>query len=134
MFNTTSAGVEQSKAAYAQVLASIPAIQQSIRETENAMSMLLAQAPQTIQRGVLEEQQLPEEFSVGVPLQLLSNRPDVKAAEMALASTYYNANSVGQPDGPTVPVAPLSTRVNCWHPYLVHLLSRCSTGVQTSPV
>ena len=93
MFNTTSAGVEQSKAAYAQVLASIPAIQKSIREAENAMSMLLAQAPQTIKRGVLEEQQLPEDFSVGVPLQLLSNRPDVKAAEMALAGTYYNANS-----------------------------------------
>lgn len=51
MFNTTSAGVEQSKAAYAQVLASIPAIQKSIREAENAMSMLLAQAPQTIKRG-----------------------------------------------------------------------------------
>ena len=93
MFNTTSAGVEQSKAAYAQVVASIPAIQKSIREAENAMSMLLAQAPQTIKRGVLEEQQLPEDFSVGVPLQLLSNRPDVKAAEMALAGTYYNANS-----------------------------------------
>ena len=93
MFNTTSAGVEQSKAAYAQVLASIPAIQKSIREAENAMSMLLTQAPQTIKRGVLEEQQLPEDFSVGVPLQLLSNRPDVKAAEMALAGTYYNANS-----------------------------------------
>lgn len=93
MFNTTSAGVEQSKAAYAQVLASIPAIQKSIREAENAMSMLLAQAPQTIKRGGLEEQQLPEDFSVGVPLQLLSNRPDVKAAEMALAGTYYNANS-----------------------------------------
>lgn len=90
---TNGAAVAQSEAAYAQVLASLPAIRQSIRETENAMSMILAQAPQTIERGVLENQQMPEEFSVGVPLQLLSNRPDVKAAEMALASTYYNANS-----------------------------------------
>lgn len=90
---TNGAAVAQSEAAYAQVQASLPAIRQSIRETENAMSMLLAQAPQAIERGVLEDQQLPEEFSVGVPLQLLSNRPDVRAAEMALAGTYYNTNS-----------------------------------------
>lgn len=90
---TNGAAVAQSEAAYAQVQASLPAIRQSIRETENAMSMLLAQAPQAIRRGVLEDQQLPEEFSVGVPLQLLSNRPDVRAAEMALAGTYYNTNS-----------------------------------------
>lgn len=90
---TNQAAVSQSEAAYAQVLASLPAIRQSIRETENALSMLLKQAPQAIKRSTLEEQQLPSEFSVGIPLQLLSNRPDVKAAEMALASTYYNANS-----------------------------------------
>ncbi|WP_455591285.1 TolC family protein [Bacteroides sp.] len=90
---TNEAAVAQSEAAYAQVLASLPAIRQSIREMENSMSMILAQAPQSIRRGTLEAQQLPEEFSVGVPLQLLSNRPDVKAAEMALANTYYNTNS-----------------------------------------
>ena len=28
----------------------------------------------------------------GVPVQLLSNRPDVKSAEMALAAAYYNTN------------------------------------------
>lgn len=90
---TNQAAVSQSEAAYAQVLASLPGIRQSIRETENALSMLLKQAPQSIKRSTLEEQQLPSEFSVGIPLQLLSNRPDVKAAEMSLASTYYNANS-----------------------------------------
>ena len=90
---TNAAAVSQSETAYAQVLASLPAIRQSIRETENALCMLLRQAPQTIKRSTLEEQQLPSEFSVGIPLQLLSNRPDVKAAEMALANTYYNTNS-----------------------------------------
>ena len=88
-----AAAVSQSETAYAQVLASLPAIRQSIRETENALCMLLRQAPQTIKRSTLEEQQLPSEFSVGIPLQLLSNRPDVKAAEMSLANTYYNTNS-----------------------------------------
>lgn len=89
---TNAAAVSQSEAAYAQVLASLPDIRQGIRETENALCMLLKQAPQTVKRSTLEEQQLPSEFSVGVPIQLLSNRPDVRAAEMALAGTYYNAN------------------------------------------
>ena len=85
--------VEQSRTAYAQVMASLPDIRQSIRETENALCLMLHQPAQSIARGVLEEQQLPTEFSVGIPLQLLSNRPDVKAAEMSLAASYYNTNS-----------------------------------------
>ena len=93
MYNINSTGVEQSKAAYAQVLASIPDIEQSIRETENALSTFLGEAPHAIKRGTLEAQVFPTELSAGVPIQLLSNRPDVKAAEMALASCYYNTNS-----------------------------------------
>lgn len=93
LYNINGAGVEQSRAAYAQVLASLPEIRRSIRETENALSILLGEAPQNIQRGVLEAQQLPSEFSVGIPLQLLSNRPDVKAAEKSLAAAFYNTNT-----------------------------------------
>lgn len=93
IYGTTSAAVEQSRTAYAQVLASLPGIRQSIRETENALCLMLNQPAQNIERSVLEEQQLPTEFSAGIPLQLLSNRPDVKAAEMALAASYYSTNS-----------------------------------------
>lgn len=90
---TNAAAVAQSEAAHAQVIASLPAIRQGIREAENALCMLLRQAPQAVKRSTLEAQQLPSQFSVGVPLQLLSNRPDVKAAEMSLAGTYYNTNA-----------------------------------------
>lgn len=93
-YNTTEAAVEQSRAAYAQVQASIPDIRSSIREVENSLCLLLGEPAHGIERSVLEEQQLPNEFSVGIPLQLLSNRPDVKAAEQALASAYYNTNVV----------------------------------------
>ena len=54
---------------------------------------MLNQPAQSIARGTLEQQQLPAEFSTGIPLQLLSNRPDVKAAEMSLAASYYDTNS-----------------------------------------
>jgi NodT family efflux transporter outer membrane factor (OMF) lipoprotein len=93
LYNTTAAGVEQSKAAYAQVLASLSGLRQSIRETENALCILIGKVPQEIKRGILEKQDLPQEFSIGIPLQLLSNRPDVRAAEMSLAASFYNTNT-----------------------------------------
>ena len=101
----TSAALAQSKAAYAQVVASIPDIEQSIRETENALSTFLGEAPHAIKRGVLEAQVLPTELSAGIPLQLLSNRPDVKAAEMALAGTYYNANEARAAFYPSISIS-----------------------------
>lgn len=89
---TTEAAVAQSRANSHQVEASLADLRRQIRETENALSVLLAQAPHAIDRGTLEEQQLPEDLATGIPLQLLSNRPDVKAAEMALAGAYYTTN------------------------------------------
>lgn len=57
------------------------------------MSLLLAAPPQRIRRGRLADQQLPESFSLGIPLQLLSNRPDVKSAELSLAQALYTTNT-----------------------------------------
>lgn len=92
IYGINSTGVEQSRAAYAQVLSSLPDIEQSIREVENSLSTLLGETPRSIRRSTIEQQVLPSEFSVGIPLQLLSNRPDIKVAEMALAACYYNTN------------------------------------------
>ena len=89
---TTEAAVVQSKATYHQVEASLADLRRQVRETENAMSVMLAQAPQRIERSTLEEQVMPDNLEAGIPLQLLSNRPDVKMAEMTLASAYYTTN------------------------------------------
>ena len=91
--NANSAAIEQSRTSYAQVVASLSDLRQSISETENSFCLILNEPAHAIERGVLEEQALPSDFSVGIPLQLLSNRPDVQAAEMALAACYYNTNS-----------------------------------------
>ena len=99
------AGVVQSEANYYMVLASISDLKNQIRETENALSLLLRQAPQKIERGKLEDQQLPTILHTGVPVQLLSNRPDVKAAEMALAGTYYNANEARAAFYPSISIS-----------------------------
>ena len=61
-------------------------LKRQVREVENSLSVLLAKAPQPIDRSTLEDQVMPEELMAGVPLQLLENRPDVKVAEMTLAA------------------------------------------------
>ena len=89
---TTEAAVAQSRAVYHQVEASLIDLKRQVRETENSLSVLLAKAPQHIERGTLDAQVMPEDLTTGVPLQLLENRPDVKIAEMSLASAYYSTN------------------------------------------
>ena len=91
--NVNSVAIEQSRSAYAQAVASLSDLRQSLTETENAFCLILNEPAHAIERGKLEDQVLPTDFSAGVPIQLLSNRPDVKAAEMTLAACYYNTNS-----------------------------------------
>lgn len=90
---TTEAAVAQMRAASYQVEASLMDLKRQVRETENSLAVLLAKAPQTIERSTLDEQVMPEELAAGVPMQLLENRPDVKMAEMTLAAAYYTTNS-----------------------------------------
>ena len=99
---TTEAAVAQSKGAYHQTEASLADLKRQVRETENSISVLLAKAPQNIDRGTLEEQVMPADLAVGVPLQLLENRPDVKAAELALADAYYTTNQARSAFYPSV--------------------------------
>lgn len=89
---TTEAAVVQMKAVYHQVSSSLINLKRQVREVENSLSVLLAKAPQQIERGRLEDQYIPDELMAGVPLQLLENRPDVKIAEMSLASAYYTTD------------------------------------------
>ena len=85
----TEAAVAQNEAAYYSVETSVKQLAQSISETENSLCSLLAQTPHKIERGSLESQQMPADLLIGVPVQLLSRRPDVRRAEYSLMSAYY---------------------------------------------
>lgn len=89
---TTEAAVAQTEAAYHSVRTTVLDLHDQLKQTENALCNVLAEVPHTIGRGKLEGQVLPERFSVGVPLQLLSNRPDVRNAERGLESAFYGVN------------------------------------------
>ncbi|UKJ07182.1 TolC family protein [Solitalea lacus] len=62
-------------------------VQQKITETENRINFLLGRYPQPIVRASTSITDLtPAKVYAGIPSQLLSNRPDVKQAELALAA------------------------------------------------
>jgi multidrug efflux system outer membrane protein len=88
----TGAAVVQSEASRYATEVTIPDLNQSIRETENALNILLAQAPGPIERGSLTEQVTPANLALGVPSQLLKNRPDVQQAELNFRSAFENTN------------------------------------------
>lgn len=89
----TEAALAQTEATYFQIRTTLLDLEEQIEKVENALSLLLADVPQRIQRGRLDAQHFPDKVSVGVPLQMLSRRPDVKSAELALAQAFYTTNA-----------------------------------------
>lgn len=59
----------------------------AIKATENNINMLLARYPQPVERNKASYgKALPEEVKIGIPSQLLQNRPDIKQAELELSA------------------------------------------------
>lgn len=86
------AAVLQAEANRATLEASLLSMRKSLKETENTMCLLLARIPGSIERGKLAGQTFPDSVSIGIPVQLLANRPDVREAEMSLAKAFYATN------------------------------------------
>lgn len=98
-------GVQSAEANYYSVLSQKADLERQIREVENSMSLLLGQPAQTIARGKLADQSLPSEFSTGIALNMLNNRPDVHAAEMDLAACFYNTQQARSRFYPSITIS-----------------------------
>lgn len=86
------AGLAQTEATYYSICTGVLDLQEQINQVENSLCLMLGDTPQQIRRGRLDEQSIPVDLSVGIPLQLLANRPDVRSAELALAQAFYTTN------------------------------------------
>ncbi|WP_184542088.1 efflux transporter outer membrane subunit [Mucilaginibacter sp. FT3.2] len=86
------AAVVQSEANRYAAEITIPDLEQSIRETENALCILLARSPGAIKRTSLEDQQPVENINAGLSTQLLRNRPDIQESEFAFMAAFENTN------------------------------------------
>lgn len=82
-------GILQAKANKAGLEADILAMKNSRKEIENSLCAMLGLPPGDIRRGNMDGISFPDSLSTGLPVQLLANRPDVRAAEMELARTHY---------------------------------------------
>jgi multidrug efflux system outer membrane protein len=83
----TGAAVMQSQAGLYSVEVTIPDIRLSIRQTEDAICLLLGRNPGAITRDSLYNTPVNTYLRMGLPVQLLANRPDVQEAEFQLR--YY---------------------------------------------
>jgi len=90
---SNKAAVAQSEANCYSVEANLLDLREGITEAENALCTILGEPPHHIQRGTLASFQAPAAIETGVPMALLQNRPDVKQAELKLASAFYDVNS-----------------------------------------
>lgn len=93
---TTEIAVLQAEAQLLTAKGYLPTINNAIFETENAISMMLGKNPGTISRSSvsqLDTNSFPNLENVGIPANLLRNRPDVLASENALRGALENFNS-----------------------------------------
>jgi NodT family efflux transporter outer membrane factor (OMF) lipoprotein len=86
------AAVVQSEANLYAAQVTLPDLKRSIKEAENALSVVLGKAPNAINRTSLDQQTPYADLKTGVSAQLLQNRPDVIAAEFGFRSAFENTN------------------------------------------
>jgi outer membrane protein, multidrug efflux system len=76
--------VEQARSQYETAAATIPPIESQIAQTENALSTLLGRNPGPVRRGKTIHQLGLPVVPVGLPSEVLAQRPDIRQAEQNL--------------------------------------------------
>jgi len=87
--NESELDVQQATAQYLGTLSSVPQLEIALRQTQNALSVLLARPPGPLPEMDAGQAQIPSAelgLIVDLPAQLLRRRADVRAAEMQLAA------------------------------------------------
>jgi NodT family efflux transporter outer membrane factor (OMF) lipoprotein len=90
--SVTEVGVKQTEAQKYATQIIIADLKNNIIILENTMSALLGEPSATIERNTFESQTMPPAITLGVPANLLRNRPDVIAAEYNLITSFEMTN------------------------------------------
>lgn len=88
----TEVAVKQSEAQLLNARGILVNLDNNIKLLENFFSVLLGISPQAVERNTLSQQNITGELAIGIPAQLLRNRPDVKAAEYQLINAFELTN------------------------------------------
>lgn len=90
--NLTEVGVQQTEAQLYSAQGILIDLKTQRYLLENTFSILLGEAPMRIERTQLEDQEINAELNIGVPIQLLRNRPDVISAEYQVVNAFQLTN------------------------------------------
>lgn len=88
----TSTAVKQTKAQYLDAKAFLIDLETQTRLLENTICILMGDEPHEIERTSLDAQEVTTELKIGVPVQLLNNRPDVVVAENNYRQAFEMTN------------------------------------------
>ncbi len=102
-----STAVNQMESSYLNVKTQIVDTRRNIRSVENAICRLMADTPQQIKRSKWGSSALPEHteastgqrmfdtkfLQIGVPAEVLQNRPDIRLANFAMEEAFYNTQA-----------------------------------------
>ncbi len=81
----TLLAVQQAEAQKLTAAALVPVFEKNITVQENALRILTSELPDSISRNAtLDQLTMPENIGTGMPSAIVSRRPDVKSAELAL--------------------------------------------------
>jgi NodT family efflux transporter outer membrane factor (OMF) lipoprotein len=90
--NVTEVGVKQTEAQKYATELIIADLKNSTLLLENTLSILLGETSQKRERSSFESQKIQPQITLGIPANLLRNRPDVIAAEYNLISNFEMTN------------------------------------------
>ncbi len=95
--------IRQQEAARQSIAGSIPLIEQNIAVQENALSTLCGRMPGPIRRNqLLFNAKVVDDLSIGIPAAVLQNRPDVRAAELAVRGANADVDEAGAAFYPSI--------------------------------
>lgn len=104
------AGLYQSPAVYrmeaslASVKSGIVELEETIVTTESSLCLLLSESPHSIERSSFGTFKMPEVLHVGIPVQLLDARPDVRHAAINMEIAYYDTQLARQAFYPNITI------------------------------
>lgn len=86
------AAVASIEATYYSISTSVVSLKDNIHAIENALCTLIGETAGHVERSSLATFQTPAVCSTGMPITILDRRPDVRDAELKLASAFYDKN------------------------------------------
>ncbi|MVZ67153.1 efflux transporter outer membrane subunit [Sphingobacterium sp. DK4209] len=90
----TSLAIQQTESQRLIAASLVPKLEREIIIQENALRVLTGQMPESIKRGTSFEHLFAEnkDISLGSPLEIIRNRPDIRSAEFELIAANANSN------------------------------------------